>query len=87
MSSPIIKIENVGKRYNIGVAKERYLSLREEFMKLVSPEQRRKRKAAKEFWALKDISFDVEPGMAVGIVGRRLGRVNRRRRCYSRPTT
>lgn len=70
MSNPIIEIQGVGKRYLIGATKERYLSLRDEMAKWLSPAVRRKRADEKDFWALKDVSFSVEPGEAVGIIGR-----------------
>lgn len=69
MSEPIIEIQNLGKRYRIGANKEPYLSLRDEVTKWFSPSVWRARKAAEKFWALKDVSFDVQPGEAVGIIG------------------
>lgn len=70
MSKPIIEIEGIGKRYRIGAAKEPYLSLRDEMTKWFSPAARRARAVEEEFWALKDVSFSVEQGEAVGIIGR-----------------
>lgn len=70
MTRPIIEVDRLGKRYRIGAHKEPYLSLRDEVMKLFSPAARRARKNEQEFWALKDISFSVEEGDAVGIIGR-----------------
>ena len=70
MSRPIIEIQGIGKRYRIGATKEPYLSLRGEVAKRFSPAARRARAAEQEFWALKDVSFSVEPGEAVGIIGR-----------------
>src|SRR4051794_24162561 len=75
---PAIRIENVGKRYRVaqGAAREKYRTLRDvvagaaaaPFRKLRgrSAEQR----AAEDFWALKDVSFEVQPGEIVGIIGR-----------------
>jgi lipopolysaccharide transport system ATP-binding protein len=70
MSKPIIEIQGIGKRYRIGAAKEPYLSLRAEVAKWLSPAARRARAAEEDFWALRDVSFSVEPGEAVGIIGR-----------------
>lgn len=70
MSEPIIDIQGIGKRYRIGAAREPYLSLRDQVAKWLSPAARRARAAEQEFWALKDVSFSVEPGEAVGIIGR-----------------
>ena len=70
MSKPIIEIDSIGKRYRIGGHKEKYLSLRDEIANFLSPAKRRERAQKEEFWALKDVSFSVEQGKAVGIIGR-----------------
>ena len=71
MSKPIIKIENIGKRYAVGPPKESYLSLRDEIRKFAFRIAKRGRSAAvRDFWALKNISFEVQEGAAVGIIGR-----------------
>ncbi len=68
MTKPIIEINGIGKRYNIG-HREKYLSLRDEIVQRISPAARRARQSRGHFWALKDVSFCVDPGEAVGIVG------------------
>lgn len=63
----IIDVEAVGKSYRLG-AKGGYKSLREMFGQVVRAPFRRNR--AETFWALDEVSFSVNPGEAVGIIGR-----------------
>lgn len=64
--NPIIRVENLGKKYSIG-SKESYYSLRDT---LSSPLAWVKKKKANDFWALKNVNFEVNQGEAVGIIGR-----------------
>lgn len=71
---PIVTVENLSKQYSIGERRARYATLRESIGAAVrAPLKRwRPRGDAKgnTVWALKDLSFDVEPGETVGIIGR-----------------
>ena len=68
---PMIDVHELGKCYRIGAQREAYLSLREE---LVNGAKRLVGKgrggSTADLWALRDVSFSVDEGDAVGIVGR-----------------
>ena len=71
---PIIKAENVSKRYDLSPQKISYDTLREMLAdKMRAPFRRLGRNGSSEserFWALKDLNFEVYPGEILGIVGR-----------------
>ncbi len=67
---PIIDVVGLGKSYQIGSRKEPYVSLREEIMKLASFTARQTRRAESIYWALKEVSFSIFQGEAIGVIGR-----------------
>jgi len=76
MPDPIVSIQNLGKSYLIGHQVQSGDGLRHVIENAIrSPLRwlsgnRQKRRSVEEFWALKNVTFDIQKGEVVGIIGR-----------------
>ncbi len=71
MTDIAIHVDNLSKKYKLGAMYERQDTLRDLLVSMVrNPFQKRNSSDNQTIWALRDISFDIERGSVVGIVGR-----------------
>jgi lipopolysaccharide transport system ATP-binding protein len=62
---PILEIQSISKKFRINHEQQPYLSLRDSLSSLL-----KSKTTHEDFWALKDVSFDVMPGDTIGVIGK-----------------
>lgn len=76
MPQPIIQIDAIGKAYRLGEADIRHALFRDAVVGMIQAPFRRLKELGQPandedlFWAVRNITFDVQPGEVVGIIGR-----------------
>ncbi len=79
MKDWVIRVEGLGKQYQIGAKRARYSTLRESLTAALTGSFRRlttsgnssdNNDRVETIWALKDVSFEVKEGEGLGVIGR-----------------
>ena len=67
MKETMINVKNVSMKYNLGI--EKGFSLKQGFVDLFNSKKRKEKNKKEEFWALKNIDFNIRKGEVIGFIG------------------
>jgi len=70
MSSRAIHVRGLGKQYRIGTFVVQYPTLRDSLSERFTRNSKENAETPNKIWALRDVSFDVEQGQVLGVIGR-----------------
>ena len=75
MTNPILSVERLGKSYQLGQQMDKNTTFRDAVVGAIKSPFRRLqaragRQTAEPFWAIRDVSFQVNRGEMVGVIGR-----------------
>jgi len=65
-TEPVLSVEALSKRYRLGARRRAYRTLRDSLSGLL---RRKEREPQSDFWALRDVSFELGQGRVLGLIG------------------
>ena len=70
MSNIAIRVDHLSKLYHLGRAQQRHDTLRDALVSVFKRQNVGTLERSEDLWALRDVSFEVQQGEVVGIIGR-----------------
>lgn len=69
MSEPLVKVEHLSKKFCRGLKRSLWYGILDIFSELTGRRKSRPKLRKDEFWALKDVNFEIHKGELVGLIG------------------